>query len=178
VAPLYVFPNQDTTIVFTAQSTDSQPISFTATGLPTEYIFVDNGDGTASLTITGNASLEGSREYTITATSGVSSVDFTFVVITVVGEYRLFVGPNPFSESLSIKLQQDVPVGYTLQIYSLSGEKVFEARSESPEFTWSAVNQNNEKVASGAYIIYVSADGIEEKVKVFKLWVYVEYTNC
>ncbi len=169
VPALYISPGQDTTIVFTVNSADDLPVSLSCSTFPPTYSFLDRGDGTAEFFIYGLAEHEGLQEFIITATSGSYSVEIVFSVITVLQEHQLFVGPNPFSESLTIQMHQDIFTGYEIRIFNLAGEKVFETHSESPSFNWEAINQDNEKIASGVYIIYVSADGIEEKVKVFKL---------
>ncbi|MEZ5358710.1 MAG: S8 family serine peptidase [Candidatus Zixiibacteriota bacterium] len=166
---VYITPGEDTTITVTASSTDGLPITMTAPDLPASYSFVDNGDGTADIHISGDISQEGTREFTIIATSGALSAEETLTIVTITDEFKLFVGPNPFADNLTIRLEKAAFSAYEIRIYTLSGEKVFQSTATTPVFSWPGINQNSEKVASGVYIIFVSADGIEEKVKVFKL---------
>lgn len=82
---------------------------------------------------------------------------------------RVFAyGPNPFRDSLVITPTKSFPDGYKLEVFTLAGELVYQ-NFNPPGNIWYGTNQNGQKVASGAYIIRFSADGIQEKIKVFKI---------
>ena len=172
IAPMvavYIEIGRDTTVEFSINVNDGSPVTFEAIGLPIEYSFTDNGDGTAAMTITGEASLVGSNTYPIIASDSTNADTLQFTVIVTEPTTNFLVGPNPFTNSLTIQTAKSLPAGYKIEIFTLDGNKVFDRHSSTNAFSWAGINQNGEKVASGIYIIRISADGIEEKVKVFKL---------
>ena len=57
----------------------------------------------------------------------------------------------------------------TIKIYNIAGELVFEYEKNDTEniYNWKAVNNDNEKVASGLYIYFVTNDkGEKQKGKI------------
>jgi len=79
------------------------------------------------------------------------------------------VGPNPFTDSVIVRLDVPVDGGFKIEVFTLSGDLVYRGHGGGRAFTWPGTNEAGENVASGVYIIRVSADGIEKKVKVLKL---------
>ena len=78
-------------------------------------------------------------------------------------------GPNPFSDSLVIRPSDSLLAAYKIEVFTIAGELIFQKFESDRYYVWRGDNQNGKKVASGAYIIRFSADGIQEKVKVFKI---------
>jgi len=146
-------------------------VSFETPDLPPNFSFSDNGDGTASLDITGIPADIGGREYEIIATAGDLADTMTFTVVTTAAGLEMTYGPNPFTDSLSLYFTQPRAGVYSIEIFAISGELVYEGTINGfdSHFSWNGRNRGGEKVASGVYIIHISADGIDEKVKVFKL---------
>jgi serine protease AprX len=155
--PVATLAPVDTTVTF-------EPVDF-----PPSIIFTDHGDGTGLLSITGDIDVPGTRAYRLAASAGIYSDTLEFLVTTVAGDRPFFVGPNPFRESLKFSLARTLPGGYVIEIFSLPGELVFRHTGADNLFIWDGINDRGQKVASGVYIIRFSADGIDEKVKVFKL---------
>lgn len=143
-----------------------EPVDF-----PVSISFEDNGDGTGRLTVVGDYDRLGTFSYHLAATSSeyVDTLEFLVSTTTSEGPAAFYIGPNPFTESLTFRLAQPIPGGYDIEIFSLAGELLFHYRGEANIFTWTGVNDQGQKIASGVYIIRFSADGIEERLKVFKL---------
>ncbi len=160
---------EDTALTITIVSPPSETLDFDLSGLPFGSIFINNSDGTFDLTVYGDAATPGTNQYYLAATAGQYTDMARFTVTTPVVPEAIRVGPNPFRDSLFVWFGIPTHSGYKIEIFSLSGEMVFRAHSSENPFLWSGTNESGAKVASGAYIIRVSADGIEEKIKVLKL---------
>jgi serine protease AprX len=82
-------------------------------------------------------------------------------------------GPNPCRDSLIIRPNDTLLASYKIEVFTIAGELIFQNfvsdNASDYKYIWHCTNQNGKKVASGAYIIRLTADGIEEKVKVFKI---------
>lgn len=86
---------------------------------------------------------------------------------------KIFVVPNPYygySDYENGQLESTVkitnlPQNCTIKIFSLNGNliKTFVKESDSPEQAWDMKNQNGVPVASGVYVVHISAPGIGEK---------------
>lgn len=160
---------EDTTLTITVLYPPDETLEFDLTGLPFGSQFVENPDGTFDLTMYGDEATPGTNEYYLAATAGQYSDSVGFSVTTPTIPEAIRVGPNPFRDSLYIRFGVPTNSGYKIEIFSLSGELVFRAHGSENPFLWLATNESGAKVASGAYIIRISADGIEEKIKVLKL---------
>ncbi|MCK5125002.1 MAG: S8 family peptidase [candidate division Zixibacteria bacterium] len=169
IPPIYISPDSDTSIIIETLNNDGMSVSFAADSLPSGYSLVNNNDGSATLNITGDASLAGAKSYLITAIADSVTASLTLVIVMVDSSESFFVGPNPFKNNLIVSTTQSFPSGYTIDIFSLSGELVYQNRVFSSEFNWPAVNSDGKKIASGVYIIRISAEGIDKKVKLLKL---------
>ncbi len=159
----------DTTLAITIVSPPSEVLDFDLGGLPLGSHFSDNADGTYDLTIYGDEATPGTNDYYLAATAGQYTDTVRFSVTIPLVPEAILVGPNPFRDSLYVRFGVPTNSGYKIEIFSLSGEMVFRAHSSENPFLWRATNESGAKVASGAYIIRISADGIEEKIKVLKL---------
>jgi hypothetical protein len=146
-----------------------EPVIIEAVDLHPGWRFVDHGDGSASLTITRESAPNGTAIYRLAASSGVyrDTIELTVTSRGPIDQVR--VGPNPFHDSLFIYISPEIPGTYKIEIFSLSGEIVFRTQGTTSPFLWPGVNDSGEPVASGAYIIRISADAVEERMKVFKL---------
>jgi len=162
-------PDQDTSISLQTIGPVGETVVFDAYDIPPGSVFEDFGDGTAALSVFGSLIENGIVTYHVAAFAG-GYADTAAFSITRTGTFsESRVGPNPFRDSLFIYPGGAVSGGYKMEIFTLSGDLVFRARSSGNPYLWRATNEAGEKVASGAYIIRISADGIEEKIKVFKL---------
>lgn len=168
IASVTLSDKEDTTLTVTIVSPPGEAIDFDVDGLPFGSQLIDNGDGTFDLTLYG-ATTPGTNQYYLAATAGEYSDTARFTVTTLVVPETIRVGPNPFRDSLFVRFGVSPGSGYKIEVFSLSGELVYSAHSSENPFLWSGTNESGAKVASGAYIIRVSADGIEEKIKVLKL---------
>ncbi len=169
IPPVTVTVGRDTVVVISTLAPLAEIVIFEQPDFPANFSLADPGDGTAELTITGDISQLGSRQYHLAAYVNDLADTLEFTVITGTGEAPLYVGPNPFSDALNFNLTRAFPGGYVIEIFTLAGELVFTRSGSQNPFTWHGINDRGEKVASGVYIIRFSADGIEERVKVFKL---------
>ena len=160
---------EDTTITVIVVAPPEQTIDFDLGGLPFGSIFIENADSTFDLTMYGDIARPGTNQYYLAATVGEYTDTARFTVTTPVVPEAIRVGPNPFQDSLYVRFGVSTASGYKIEIFTLSGELVYRAHSNENPFLWPGTNESGAKVASGAYIIRVSADGIEEKIKVLKL---------
>lgn len=70
------------------------------------------------------------------------------------------VSPNPFSESVSIKLQAGQKGTLCAQIFNLNGRLVWERKEDVSlpgdlEITWSGMDKNGKKEAAGMYLYHI-----------------------
>lgn len=83
--------------------------------------------------------------------------------------------PNPFNppdEKIEFAFELEPRGKVELRIYTIAGEEVFELiRDEgNPQaLAWDGRNADGEEVAAGVYVAYISANGISETYKIFKL---------
>ncbi len=159
----------DTVIDFQTLAPPDESVQFEAVDIPDGAEFADFGDGTASIRFRGEVNQAGISQYSIAAAAGVYFDTLQFSINTVLSSDLITVGPNPCTDSLRIFVSKYFPDGYKIEIFSLSGDLVYRTYQYSTPFTWPVTNQHGEKVASGVYIILFSADGIERKVKVYKM---------
>ncbi len=84
--------------------------------------------------------------------------------------------PNPYvlsqsgGQDLLIRVEQPEPANIMLRIFNLAGEKVTEKEIENPSpvelVRWDARNDGGEMVASGMYLLYITAGDSEKVSKV------------
>lgn len=149
-----------------------EAIVFSASNLPSSAGFIDNGDGTASLTYVGRAEDIGSRTVQFVATAGINA-DTADVLFSVFERFLITAGPNPFTDTLTIFLGQLPQTSAKITIHTVSGEKVWEKISDNNStpgeaIIWNGTNSEGKKVAPGMYIVIVAAGRTVEKIKVFK----------
>lgn len=166
-ALITVIVNQESSVEFETLAPVGQAVTFDPYDIPASAQFDDNGDGTARLTYTGDISYAGLSRFHVAASSAGYTDTLEFSINTVTSDEIFRYGPNPFSDSLTFIIS--ISGAYKIEIFSLAGEMVFSDFGNSPIFIWNGINQDRQKVASGVYLIRFSADGIDERVKVFKL---------
>lgn len=169
VDPIKVLIGEDTMVTCSTNYPNPTSVSFKLLDSTNNMTFVDLGDGTATLAITGEEDYEGSWNYRLAAFADIFSDTLNFTIITRLGKTPVYVGPNPFKDSIQVFFGSPLAGDYIIDIYALSGERVFNYRGQLNPFCWLGTNQNGQKVASGVYVIRISADGIEEKIKIMKL---------
>jgi len=169
VPSITITAGDDTTVAITTLGPVGETVVFDDSELPDNLSFYDNGDGTADLEISGQVYQEGGRDYILRASTADYTDSIIVTVITDVAEQDFYYGPNPFSESLTFYFTGEPSGGYHLRIFNLAGERVFETTVTDDIFTWDGRNNAGQIVASGVYLIYLSADRIDEKLKIFKM---------
>jgi len=150
---------------------DSIP-AFSAYNLPDGAEFEDNGDRTATLRYLAVADDLGMRTIEIEADFGGGSYILD-VTLTVISQSQITIGPNPFSDSMSIFIGPDDGQIQEISIHSINGEKVWDNFSDNFNMTtasvvWSGVNNSGLEVSSGVYFVVVKTEKSLRKIKVFK----------
>jgi len=151
---------------------DSANVIISANNLPETAEFTDNGDRTASLFFIADNSNVGANNISLTAFAGLATATYTYT-ITVFAEPDLVVGPNPFTDSVSIFLGPESGNLEEISIYSSNGEKVWDKYTDTYNIAtgsvvWQGVNNSGNRVSSGVYLILVKTDTMMKKVKVFR----------
>ena len=160
---------QDTSITAKVIIPPEDTAEFVPMDFSTEMSLSDAGFDSVIINITPSAAMEGGRRFHLVANASFDSDTLEFAVITKARQIPFYFGPNPFTSTLTFYLTSPPAGNYRVEIFTLSGELVYTYIGTANPLVWDGRNLNNENVASGVYIIRYSADGIEEKVKVFKL---------
>lgn len=107
---------------------------------------------------------EGSNyNYDLSFTDGIKNTNTNFTIL------RQF--PNPFNNSITIKLKVITPQNIDLVVYDMLGRKINTIFSGylsdgNYEYLWNGVNTHNEKVSSGVYYISAVSDNRQEWKKI------------
>lgn len=107
---------------------------------------------------------EGSNyNYDLSFTNGIKNTNTNFTIL------RQF--PNPFNNSITIKLKVITPQNIDLVVYDMLGRKINTIFSGylsdgNYEYLWNGVNTHNEKVSSGVYYISAVSDNRQEWKKI------------
>lgn len=107
---------------------------------------------------------EGSNyNYALSFTDGTKNTNTNFTIL------RQF--PNPFNNSITIKLKVITPQNIDLVVYDMLGRKINTIFSGylsdgNYEYLWNGVNTHNEKVSSGVYYISAVSDNRQEWKKI------------
>ena len=101
--------------------------------------------------------------YALSFTDGTKNTNMDF---TIMGQY-----PNPFNNSITIKLKVITPQNIDLVVYDMLGRKINTIYSGflsdgSYEYLWNGVNTNNKKISSGIYYITAVSDNRQEWKKI------------
>jgi len=123
-------------------------------GLNTDWIYVvivaddDNGE---------------EFNYILSFTDGIKN---TITDFTILSQF-----PNPFNNSITIKLKVITPQNIDLEVYDILGRKITTIFSGllsdgNHEYLWNGNNTNNEKVSSGVYYITAVSDNRQEWKKI------------
>lgn len=172
VNPIVLSVGDSLDITFTVSGMpDSIPV-FTVQNLPENAVFVDNGDRTATLRYETTTDDLGTRVFQIMAEAGLASYTLD-VTLTVVSRSHIAVGPNPFTDSLTIFIGPNDGQPTEISIHAVNGEKVWDNFSDSYNMTtatvvWGGMNNDGAKVASGVYFVVVRTEELVRKFKVFK----------
>lgn len=166
---LYLSVGQEKSVDIQVDKLDGMTVTMEIENLPSEFSLIDNGDATGVLYATGLSNRVGASYYTIIASDQAGLVDsLELTIVTVKAESPFAIGPNPFTDYLVINSAVSFDQGYQFQVFSLNGELIFEQITYENQYVWRGQNQQNQNVAAGVYFIRISADGIEERIKVFK----------
>jgi hypothetical protein len=101
--------------------------------------------------------------YNLAFTDGTKT---NYTDFTILGQF-----PNPFNNSITIKLKVITPHDIDLVVYDMLGRKITTIFSGhlsdgSYEYLWNGVNDNNENVSSGVYYITAVSDNRQEWKKI------------
>ncbi len=170
-----LFLNDSLTIHITT-SGRSQSIPVLATiNLPAGSQFVDSGNGSGKLILTGTRQNDNLSEFTLTASVGyyTDSTNFTLETYASVAQY-VIAAPNPFAESVRFLLSSNAGNLKSISIFNIVGEKIWEYLNSSTVFAeetivWDGTNSRGEKVSSGVYLAYIRAENYEGNVKLLKI---------
>lgn len=70
----------------------------------------------------------------------------------------IFVSPNPFSYLDGEITFHNLPEGSRLEVYTPSGDKVYEAENLGGDYKWNVLNRSGERLGSGVFLYYVIFD--------------------
>jgi serine protease AprX len=168
--PLHLAEGSDTIITIEAIGPPGEQIIFSLIAPSTGVLLDDHGDGTAEARIE-PPPIAG--DLVISARAGEYFDTLTVDISVETAPEPITCGPNPFRDHLDITARRDFSGDVAIDIYSLSGERVFSTLltgfALDETFSWNARNADQRNLASGVYILRLSADGIEKRYKLFKL---------
>jgi subtilisin family serine protease len=150
---------------------DSMPV-FTAYNLPESAVFADNGNRSATLRYTGRYEDYGTGYFQIGAAIGAAEYILE-VSLTVLPQDKIAIGPNPFSDSLTIFIGPSDGRLADISIHTANGEKVWDSFTDNYNMTtssvvWNGRNNDGAEVASGIYFVVVKTERTTKKFKIFK----------
>ncbi len=121
-----------------------------------------NTDWIYAVIVTDNNNVQ-DFNYNLSFTDGVRD---SYTDFTILSQF-----PNPFNNSITIKLKVITPQNIDIIIYDMLGRKIDTIFSGylsdgSYEFLWNGVNTNNEKVSSGVYYLTAVSDNRQEWKKI------------
>ncbi|GJM34737.1 MAG: hypothetical protein DHS20C18_37380 [Saprospiraceae bacterium] len=79
--------------------------------------------------------------------------------VPVLSKSSLKIFPNPFRSITNIQLKNALGQPSSLRIYTLAGQEVFQATSNSGEFQWNGTDHAGKVLSAGIYICKVLVDG-------------------
>jgi len=167
VPPIALPVFRDTTILIIALAPTTVPVVYTPITIPVLSHFSDAGNGLAVLTF--SLTTVGGHSCRIAAQAGTYTDTLEFTLTGTGSGEEVSVGPNPFTDSISVYFGGQTGSVRHIEVFALSGELVFDRWGTGNPVVWPGVNAAGEKVAAGVYVIRICADGIEKKVKVLKL---------
>ncbi len=103
------------------------------------------------------------NSYSLSFTDGIKNIVTDF---TILSQF-----PNPFNNSMTIKLKVITPQNIDLEVYDILGRKITTIFSGflsdgNHEYLWNGTNANNEKVGSGVYYLTAVSDIRQEWKKI------------
>ncbi|MFQ5453939.1 MAG: S8 family serine peptidase, partial [Candidatus Zixiibacteriota bacterium] len=167
--------NEFSTInVTTSGRTDSIPV-LSAIDLPSWMEFTDYQNGRGDITVNTASSNLSSTSIGLIADVGYF-IDTSYYSIVITGYINnpVFVGPNPFNDSLNIFVKPLAGTVKSISIYNSSGEIVWEkvnnitSNADVLIDIWNGRNQRGEAVTAGVYILIVNTDRQTHRVKLLK----------
>jgi len=172
VEPIIIAVGDSLDITFTVTGLPDSILTFSATNLPDGAVFADNGNRTATLRYLASIGEIGTRVFQVRADFGVGSYTLD-VSLSIVPQDHIAVGPNPFSDSLTIFIGPNDGRPVEISIHTINGEKVWDNFTDNyNEITatvvWNCRNNNGAEVASGVYFVVVQTERLTRKFKVFK----------
>ncbi|MCX6826933.1 MAG: S8 family serine peptidase [candidate division Zixibacteria bacterium] len=177
IDPIYLVVCDSLNLTITVSGMGIEVPNITAVNLPASAIFIaDNSKRTADLRYLAKIEDVGLWEPLFIADFG-TLADTFHLQLTIATRPQdgghITVGPNPFSDSLTIFLGSNAGRPTEISIHTANGEKVWDNftdnyNSARATVTWRGINNSGEKVASGVYFVVVKTERVQTKIKVFK----------
>ena len=121
-----------------------------------------NSDWIYAVVVADNNSVQ-DFNYKISFADGIQN---SYTDFTILGQF-----PNPFNNSITLKLKVITPQNIDLEVYDMLGRKIATIFSGllangNHEYQWNGTNANNETVSSGVYYITAVSDNRQEWKKI------------
>jgi serine protease AprX len=172
--PIQVLVNEFLSVpITTSGRSDSIPV-LEALDLPLSTIFIDHGDGTGHLELSGSEQNPSVVRLGLVADVGYFADTTYLLVETYTTSGRLMVAaPNPFANSVRIFVAPSAGRLVSISIFNAAGEKVWEKvnsfdLSADVINTWNGRNREGRVVAAGVYLVHVKTDRHTSMLKVLK----------
>ena len=173
VAPISVIPGERITVPVTTSGRAPQMPSITLPNPLPGVALTDFGDGTGQLQITGSGQNHGSLTFPLVASVPLFA-ETTYVRLSTYDQFSgtVRVGPNPFRDSVSIFIDKSEGSSVSVSVFNSAGEKVWESLNNSGAssdvITWDGRNSMGRETAPGVYLVQVSTDQVEKRLKLLK----------
>ncbi len=173
VSSQVVFIGDDLALIFSISGQEDSIPQFSALDLPPGATLIDNNDRTANLSYTATEADIGVWDILIIATAG-EYVDTLAFTLTIAAEEKIVAIPNPFSDSLVVEFRGVAGQPNEVSIFTVTGEKVWNKFADNiegtpPQLVWYGVNNENQRVAAGVYLILVRTGTATHRLKVLKI---------
>ncbi|MBN1756501.1 S8 family serine peptidase [bacterium] len=171
---LIIYHNQDTSGII---HTDQRGRFILATPYAGDYDFVFDLPG--YVPDTQKVSLEGTQKILIhPAMCDTSMVRDSTIVVDRIQDHKIYIFPNPFSDSLTVGVYQDscdtiFDDHLSLFIWNTAGELIFEKNVDlnlNNPYIWNSQNTSGKYLGNGIYIVSAQYRGYhrEEKIALIK----------
>ena len=97
--------------------------------------------------------------------ANITNANFTGTTIFATNLESVIVYPNPCkSETITFN---NLTKNAIITIYNITGEKIKEIKAENADATYNLKNENDNSIASGVYIYYISDDKDHKRIGKF-----------
>lgn len=153
----------------TASDPDLDPLVLSASPLPPNAYFTDNGDGTGDFLFTPDSTQAGSYDLLFVASDGVlADSELVRITVTEVGVEEfindrtlrnpfLHISPNPFTVTTTIAYLLPTEALVNIRVYNSDGRLVRQFRQEKQAPGYHQVEWMKGALPSGIYFLYLEA---------------------